>query len=124
MLRLEEALLVFLCMEDKIMASQYAVVLTTCSNEDDAKKIIASLLEKKLAACIQTYPVNSFYSWKGSLCHDNEILLLIKCKYGLFDSIKADILENHPYEIPEIILLPISDGYGKYLSWIDEVSKQ
>lgn len=105
------------------MTNRYAVVLTTCSNEDDAKKIITSLLEKKLAACVQTYPVNSFYHWKESLCNDKEILLLIKCKYGLFDSIKNDILENHTYELPEIILLPISDGYERYLSWIDEVSR-
>lgn len=105
------------------MIGKYAVALTTCASEDDAKKIIASLLEKKLAACIQTYPVNSFYYWKDSLCNDREILLLIKCKHELFDSIKNDILENHNYELPEIILLPIIDGYEKYLSWIDEVSR-
>ena len=105
------------------MTSKYAVALTTCANEDDAKKIIASLLEKKLAACIQTCQVNSFYHWNDSLCNDKEILLLIKCKYELFDSIKNDILKNHPYELPEIILLPVSDGYEKYLNWIDEVSK-
>jgi len=105
------------------VTNKYAVVLTTCSNEDDMKKIIKSLLEKKLAACIQTHPINSFYTWNGSLCNEKEIFLLIKCKSEFFDSIKNEILKNHSYEIPEIILLPVSDGYEKYFNWIDEVSK-
>lgn len=70
------------CVGAEIVTSKYAVVLTTCSNEDDAKKIIASLLEKKLAACIQTFPINSYYNWKGSLCNDKEILILLSPGYN------------------------------------------
>jgi periplasmic divalent cation tolerance protein len=101
----------------------YAVVLTTCSNEEDAKKIINALLEKKLAACIQLFPINSYYSWKGEVCNDNEVALLVKCNRNHYAEIEETILANHTYELPEIILLPINGGLDKYLGWIDEVSK-
>ena len=105
------------------MDKAYAVVLTTCSNNEDAKKIINALLEKKLVACIQIFPINSFYSWKGEICNDNEVTLLIKCNQKHYNEIEETIVKNHTYELPEIIMLPISDGLNRYLSWIDEVSE-
>lgn len=105
------------------MDKTYAVVLTTCSNEEDAKKIINALLERKLAACIQIFSVNSYYSWKGEVCNDKEIALFIKCNQKYYIEIEEAIIANHTYELPEIILLPINKGLNKYLSWIDEVSK-
>lgn len=105
------------------MENKYAVVLTTCENEESAKKVIDSLLAKELVACIQKFPICSFYSWKGEICNDNEIALLIKCNHKHFEDIKNTILDNHSYELPEIILLPINDGFDKYLNWIDDVSK-
>ena len=105
------------------MNDGYSVIITTASNEEEAKKIIDSLLGKQLAACIQMFPVNSFYSWMGEICNDSEVSLSIKCKSILFDEIKDDIISNHSYEVPEIILLPIKNGFVDYLRWIDEVSK-
>lgn len=105
------------------MEKKYAVVLTTCANEGDAKTIIDAILKEQLAACIQLFPINSFYSWKGEVCNDKEVALLIKCKRDLCQEIENTIIEKHTYELPEIIVLPIDGGLKGYLNWIDEVSK-
>lgn len=105
------------------MESKYAIIITTCANDEDAKIIIDSLLEKKLAACIQLFHVNSFYSWKGDVVNDLESILFIKCKESNFDEINNDIMVNHKYETPEIVKIPITNGFEGYLKWIDEVSK-
>ena len=101
------------------MDAQYSIIITTCSSPEDAKPIIDALLSEKLAACIQTYPINSFYLWKGTVANDPETILLIKAKAENFSSIKDSILKNHKYELPEIIQVPIVGGYDKYLRWID-----
>ena len=100
--------------------NEYAVVTTTCANEDETDKIATVLINNKLAACAQMFPVSSRYVWKGELCKDSEILLLIKCRRDKYDEIEKTILENHSYELPEIILTPVEGGYSKYLQWIDE----
>lgn len=105
------------------MDNKYSVVITTCANDEDAKIIIDSLLEKKLAACIQVFHVNSYYSWKGSVANDSESILFVKCKDSNYDEIEADIIVNHKYETPEIIKLPITAGFSGYLQWMEEVSK-
>jgi len=104
------------------MDTQYAMIVNTCPNEETAKKIANILLEKKLAACIQLFPINSFYSWKGEICNDNEIILFIKCRQSSYTAIEEAIIANHPYEVPEIIMLPVIGGFNKYLDWIDDVS--
>lgn len=104
------------------MDSKYAVILTTCANDIDAKIIIDSLLNKRLAACIQLFHVNSYYTWKGSVANDTESILFIKCKSEDYKEIEADIIINHKYETPEIIKLPITDGYQDYMRWIEEVT--
>lgn len=104
------------------MNTNYAIVLTTCANEDDSKVIINTLLEKKLAACIQIFPINSFYFWKGEVCNDSEICVLIKCNVCNYEKIEETIKHHHTYELPEIILLPITRGLPGYLNWIDEVT--
>lgn len=103
------------------MKEKYAVVMVTCENQDEAHAIIDTLLKNKLAACIQTMPINSHYVWKNEVCRDSEILLFIKTKKELFEKIQDTIILKHSYEVPEIILLPIWEGYPPYLNWIDEM---
>ena len=105
------------------MKTEYALVMTTCENPDEAKVIIDALLADGLAACIQTMPINSHYFWNNEINRDAEILLYIKTKRELFERIKNTILENHSYEVPEIILIPIENGHPPYLNWIDEHTK-
>ena len=105
------------------MSTGYCVIITTCANPDDANKLITPLLDSKLAACIQVYSINSFYTWNGETKNDHEQILLIKAKASLYPAIEDTIRKNHTYEIPEIIQLPITTGSQAYLKWIEEVSR-
>ena len=102
-----------------MITSNYAVVTTTCANEDEADRIASALIKAKLAACVQMLPISSRYIWNGELCSDKEILLLIKCRRDKYAEIEQTILENHSYELPEILLTPVEGGYAKYLEWIE-----
>jgi len=102
------------------MQNNYSIIITTTPNKELAKKIAKMLVEKRLAACGQMFPIESIYHWQGKINEDNEIMLFIKSKTELLDKIKALIIENHTYEVPEIIQIPITDGLPDYLKWIDE----
>ena len=98
----------------------YSLFITTCANKESAREIARLLVEKKLAACGQIFPIESIYFWKEKICEENETMLYIKSKTVLFEKIKAAIKENHSYEVPEIIQIPITDGLPEYLKWIDD----
>ena len=100
---------------------EYCMVISTCGNKESAKQIAKSLIDAKLAACVQMLPVASMYVWQDKVCEDDETALLIKTKTALFDKIVSVIKENHSYEVPEIIQLPVTDGLPEYLSWIDKM---
>jgi periplasmic divalent cation tolerance protein len=101
-------------MTDKI------VVLSTCASPEDAARIARSLVEKKLAACVNVMPaVRSFYRWQGAIEDDQESLLVIKSSRGLFDQLRVEIEKLHSYEVPEVIAVPIVDGSEGYLEWLD-----
>ena len=99
--------------------NEYSIVITTAGSKDAAKKIANLLVEKRLAACVQMFPIESVYSWQGKICEDDEVTLFIKSKTALFDEISAAIKANHEYEVPEIIQIPIINGLPDYLKWID-----
>ena len=101
----------------------YSIIITTYPDKETAKKIARLLVEKRLAACVQMLPVESVYLWQSKICDDNEIALFIKTKTKLFDKIKDAIKENHGYEVPEIIQIPITDGLPEYLKWIDDCTE-
>lgn len=105
------------------MDNKYSVVITTTGNKEDAEKIANALLSEKLAACIQVTQIKSYYTWKDAVNVDEEQLLLVKCKATDYSEIEKCIKANHSYEIPEIILLPISTGLPAYLGWINDVTK-
>ncbi|GAB6260408.1 divalent-cation tolerance protein CutA [Photobacterium sp. R1] len=98
----------------------FCVVMTTFSDESVGEKLIHSLLNQKLAACVQVQSIDSYYHWKGQIQSDQEKLVIIKTTTDLYQAVEADILANHNYETPEIICLPIRDGYRTYLNWIRE----
>ena len=106
-------------MTDKI------VVLSTCENLDDAGKIARSLVQKRLAACVNIVPgVQSVYQWKGAVEQASEVLLVIKTSRPLLPAIQAEIERLHSYELPEAIALQIVDGSERYLDWLAAGLKQ
>ena len=102
------------------MCHEYSIVISTCADKDAAKRIAKLLVEKRLAACVQMFPIESIYLWEGEICDDNEIVLFIKSKSALFDEITAAIKENHTYDVAEIIQIPITGGSLEYLNWMDD----
>jgi len=102
------------------MQKEYSIIITTAADKESAKKIARLLVEKKLAACVQLLPIESIYFWQNKICEENETALLIKSRTILFEEIKTAIKENHVYEVPEIIQIPIMDGLPEYLKWIDD----
>ena len=103
--------------------NDYCVVMTTFENDEQANKVIEAVLADKLAACIQTTNISSHQSWKGEICHDKEILAMFKTPSRLFGELKDKIKSIHSYETPEIIKLPIEDGFVGYLKWMDDVTE-
>jgi periplasmic divalent cation tolerance protein len=82
-----------------------------------------SLLEKNLAACVNITPVRSLYRWKGESCDEEEHLLIIKTRRELADTVIRALKAKHPYEIPEIIVLPVTAGYPPYHDWVHAETK-
>ena len=103
--------------------SDYSITITTVGSKEAAMTIGKLLVENKLAACVQVFPIQSIYFWQDKICHDDEVTLFIKSKTSLFPQIKTFIMENHSYELPEIIQLPITDGLPEYLNWIGDCVK-
>jgi periplasmic divalent cation tolerance protein len=101
----------------------YITILITSSSEEEAGKIGKTLVEEKLVACANIIPkIRSIFSWKGEICDENEVLMILKSKESLFQQIEDRVKTLHSYEVPEIIALPIHLGSEDYLNWIDEVT--
>jgi periplasmic divalent cation tolerance protein len=95
------------------------LVLTTLGNPEQAGEIAATLVGEELAACVNILPgVSSVYRWKGELQNDNEVLCLIKTTEARFEALRARLVELHPYELPEVIGVPIKAGHPAYLEWL------
>ena len=89
-----------------------------------APALAKSLLEKNLVACVNIMPVRSLYRWKGEHCDDEESLLIIKTRRQLADAVIQALKPEHPYEVPEIIVLPVIAGHAPYLAWVHEETKE
>lgn len=99
------------------------VVFITVPNEESGAKIARTLVEKKLAACVNIIRnVRSIYFWKGEVQDEPELLLVVKTKEYLFDKLKEEVEKIHPYTVPEIIGFEIKKSAEKYATWWDEVT--
>lgn len=95
------------------------VILCTTNSQESALNIVQTLVKNKLCACVNIIPkVYSVYSWKDKIETDEEYLMLIKTKKDLFEKVNNKIQEIHPYEVPEVISLDITEGSKSYLDWI------
>ena len=103
----------FFRMTDKI------VVLSTCPTQAEAGKLARLLVEQRVAACVNVVPgVSSYYRWQGAIENATEFLLVIKSSRALFPALRSMLEENHSYEVPEVVAIPVLDGSPAYLSWL------
>lgn len=98
------------------------VVLVTCSSAAEARKIGRTLVEMKLAACanIVSAPVQSIYRWMGKVEDAREMLLILKTTRRNFGRLQEVVLKLHRYDVPEIMALPVIEGFEAYLQWIGD----
>jgi len=97
------------------------VVLSTFPDADTAARIARTLVDEQLAACVNLLPtVRSIYRWEGKVCDEAEALAVIKTTAERYAALAARIAELHPYQVPEVIALPLADGHPPYLAWLVE----
>jgi len=95
------------------------VVLVTVPSPDEAAQIARTLVEERLAACGNVVPaIRSIYRWEGRLQDDAEALLVLKTSRGRFEALRDRVLALHPYDVPEVLALPVEAGNAAYLAWI------
>ncbi|MBI2145465.1 divalent-cation tolerance protein CutA [Candidatus Woesearchaeota archaeon] len=98
-------------------------VYITCKDDAEAKLIATHLLEKKLIACANIFPIRSIYRWNGKVTEEAEVAMLCKAKKESFERIKEEARQLHSYEIPCIIALPWHGSDDEYKKWVEEETK-
>jgi periplasmic divalent cation tolerance protein len=95
------------------------VVLTTLGSETEARQLVKALLESRCIACGTLLPgARSLYHWEGGLKEEAEVVVLLKTDVSKWEALVAAIRERHPYEVPELLALPVDRGLDSYLSWL------
>jgi len=101
--------------------TEVSVVFVTVGKEAEAVEIDQTLVREQRVACVNIISgVRSIYRWKGEVCDDQELLLIMKTRTSLIASLRDRIRELHSYEVPEIIAFPIDQGLPEYLNWVLE----
>ncbi|KAK1432271.1 hypothetical protein QVD17_09166 [Tagetes erecta] len=101
------------------------VVYVTVPNKEAGKKLAASIVKEKLAACVNRVPgIESVYLWEGEIQTDSEELLIIKTRESLLNALTEHVKANHEYEVPEVIALPITGGSVPYLEWLKNSTRE
>lgn len=99
--------------------TEAVVVLVTAPSAEVAARIARAVVEEGLAACGNVLPgVRSIYAWRGELHDDPEVLLVLKARRDRLEALAARVVALHPYEVPEVIGVPIAGGHPPYLEWI------
>jgi periplasmic divalent cation tolerance protein len=104
------------------MATHFAIVMTTCGGKPEAELIATRLVEERLSACVQMFPIESVYRWEGAVQHANEWMLFCKIKANDYPNVEAAIRAAHTYSNPEIVEVGIENGAKAYLAWIASVT--
>ena len=99
-------------------------ILYVTTSPSQSEALAKSLLAKRLISCANITPVRSLYRWKGEICDEKENLLIIKTRKDLVQAVIAVVKAEHPYEVPEIIALPVIAGHPPYLDWVYEETNQ
>jgi len=111
-------------LESKQADDDFVVVFVTVPNQDIAASMAKVLVEEKLVACVNILPgVRSIYAWQGKLCDEAELLCVLKTRRTLFPTLRERVVAMHPYEVPEVIALPITAGHEPYLAWLQDETR-
>lgn len=101
--------------------TEYIQVMTTVDSSEDAQDIAEALVERRLAGCVQVVgPITSTYRWEGAVTTDEEWLCLIKTSADLYPILERELEALHPYDVPEILALPVVRGSQAYLDWLGD----
>ena len=103
--------------------AEHVQVVTTTDSERAAAELARSVVETRAGACVQVVPIRSFYRWDGAVQDDPEWQLQIKTSASRLDALVAHIVEQHEYDVPEVVVLPIEGGNPAYLSWVDDETR-
>ena len=96
------------------------LALSTAPDETCARDLARALVERRIAGCVNWMPVRSAYRWEGAVQEEGEVLLLIKTDRARLNELRRTLDELHPYELPELIAVPIGEGSAAYLRWLRE----
>jgi len=97
----------------------FEVIMTTCPSQKVGRRIAEALVSARAAACVNMLGgVRSFYRWEGRMSEDREVLLIAKTRSDRRSEAQRIILKNHPYELPEVVVLQIAAGHDAYLRWL------
>src|SRR6266404_1185664 len=101
---------------------RYRIVLVTCGSMGEAQRIGKTVVEKKLAACVNILRggIESVYRWQGKVARAREVLMMMKTTAGKLRELEREVKRMHSYDVPEFIVLPIIEGSREYLGWVDE----
>ena len=100
--------------------AEHVIALTTIGSEEDASRLARVLIDRRLVACVNVLPsVRSLYLWKGRVEDEREHLCILKTRSDRLERLRAAFEELHPYDVPELVVLPIEGGSERYLEWID-----
>ena len=106
------------------MSMQKDIIVVFSTAPSDKSELLARMLVRKRAvACVNVVPVRSYYRWKGEFCDEQEHLLIAKTTKEKAGEVIAALKSLHPYEMPEIIALPVIDGYLPYLEWVTQETR-
>ena len=101
------------------MATQALLVLTTLGSADEARNFVTGLVADRLVACGTLLPrAASIYRWEGAITEEDEVIVLLKTDASKWDELSAAVQDRHPYEVPELLAVPVERGLELYLSWL------
>lgn len=100
------------------MATEYVIVMTAVESEPLAGALAREAVDQRLAACVQSIPITSTYRWDESIETAQEHILHFKTASDKVEQLQAFIVANHEYDVPEVLVVPVSGGHGPYLDWV------
>ena len=101
--------------------AEHILAVTTAGDEETAADLARALVERRIVACVNIVPrVRSVYRWQGAIEDEAECVLLMKTRADRYEDLASALAELHPYDVPELIVVPIEKGSAAYLGWVDD----